>query len=177
MRFEALALPGLFRVVPEPHADERGCFARTHCEDAFAARGLTGRFAQSSVSHNIRRGTVRGMHFARAPHDETKLVRCTRGAIHDVVVDLRRDSATYLRTLAVALSAQNRHALYIPAGFAHGFQALHDDTEVLYMIDRPFVAEAAGGLRWNDPAIRVAWPEPVTVISGRDLAFPDWPAS
>ena len=174
MRFEPLELAGLVRVVPEPHADERGFFARSHCEEEFAGHGLIGRFAQSSVSYTTRRGTVRGLHFSREPHAETKLVRCTRGAIHDVVVDLRPGSVTYLRALAVELTAGNRHALYIPAGFAHGFQALGDDTEVLYMIDRPFVAAAAGGLRWNDPAIAVVWPEPVTVIAERDLAFPDW---
>ena len=139
-----------------------------------AVRSIAASHLLPSVSYTTRRGTVRGMHFSREPHAETKLVRCTRGAIHDVVVDLRPGSATYLRTLAVELTARNRHALYIPAGFAHGFQALRDDTEVLYMIDRPFVAAAAGGLRWNDPAIAVAWPEPVAVIAERDLAFPDW---
>lgn len=174
MIFEALALPGLFRIVPEPHADERGLFARTHCEEAFARRGLVARFAQSSVSFNARRGTVRGLHFAREPHAETKLVRCTAGAIHDVAVDLRPGSPTYLRALGLTLSAENRHALYIPAGFAHGFQALSDGAEVLYMIDRPFVAAAADGLRWDDPALDLRWPEPVTVISERDRTYPDW---
>lgn len=174
MIFEPLPLPGLVRIVPEPHADGRGLFARTFCEEAFSEQGLTARFAQSSVSFNARRGTVRGLHFARAPHAETKLVRCTSGAIHDVAVDLRPDSPTYLRALGVTLSAESRHALYIPAGFAHGFQALHDATEVLYMIDRPFVAAAADGLRWDDPALDVTWPEPITVISERDRTYPDW---
>lgn len=174
MIFEELALPGLFRVGPEPHADERGFFARTHCEETFTARGLVGRFGQSSVSFNHRRGTVRGMHFSRAPHAETKLVRCTAGAIHDAVIDLRPDSPTYRRTAAVTLSAVNRHALYIPAGFAHGFQTLSDDAEILYMIDLPFVAAAADGVRWDDPAFALTWPEPVSVISDRDRAFPDW---
>ncbi len=174
MIFEELALPGLFRVRPEPHADERGFFARTHCEADLSARGLVGRFAQSSVSFNHRRGTVRGMHFSRAPHAETKLVRCTAGAIHDAVIDLRPDSPTYRQVAQVTLSAANRHALYIPAGLAHGFQTLSDDTEILYMIDRPFVAAAADGVRWDDPAFALAWPEPVTVIAARDLAFSDW---
>ena len=124
MRFEALPLPGAYRVVPEPHADARGFFARTACAEDFAARGLVGAFAQSSISYNARRGTVRGLHFAAEPHAETKLVRCTAGAIHDVLVDLRPDSATYLRSYGAELSAGNRHALYIPAGFGHGFQAL-----------------------------------------------------
>ncbi|MEE7455590.1 dTDP-4-dehydrorhamnose 3,5-epimerase [Methylorubrum populi] len=174
MIFEELALPGLFHVAPEPHADERGFFARTQCEETFVARGLVGRFAQSSISFNHRRGTVRGMHFSREPHAETKLVRCTAGAIHDAVIDLRPDSPTYRRSVGVTLSAANRHALYIPAGLAHGFQTLCDDSEILYMIDRPFVACAADGVRWDDPAFDLTWPEPVTVIAARDLAFPDW---
>ena len=126
------------------------------------------------MSFNRLRGTVRGMHYALAPHAETKLVRCTMGAIHDVIVDLRRDSPTYLQAAGIELSAENRAALYIPAGFAHGFQTLRDDTEVLYMIDRAYVAEAARGLRWDDPALAVDWPEPVAVIAERDLAFPAW---
>lgn len=174
MRFEALPLAGAYRVVPEPQADARGFFARTACAEDFAARGLVGAFAQSSVSYNARRGTVRGLHFAAEPHAETKLVRCTAGAIHDVIVDLRPDSETYLRSYGTELSAGNRHALYIPVGFGHGFQALSDDAEVLYMIDRPYVAGSARGLRWTDPSLNVAWPEPVTVIAARDLAYPDW---
>ena len=122
MRFEALPLAGAYRIVPEPHADARGFFARTACAEDFAARGLVGAFAQSSISYNARRGTVRGLHFAAEPGAETKLVRCTAGAIHDVLVDLRPDSATYLRSYGAELSAGNRHALYIPAGFGHGFR-------------------------------------------------------
>lgn len=174
MRFEALPLAGAFRVSPEPHTDERGFFARTACVDDFSARGLIGAFAQSSISFNAKRGTVRGLHFSAEPHAETKLVRCTMGTIHDVIVDLRPGSATYLRAYGTELSAANRHALYIPAGFAHGFQALSDGAEVLYMIDRAYVPGSARGLRWNDPAVSVTWPEPVTVIADRDLAYPDW---
>lgn len=174
MRFEELPLAGAYRVSPEPRVDERGFFARTACEAEFAARGLIGRFTQSSISYNARRGTVRGLHFSAEPHAETKLVRCTMGAIHDVVVDLRPDSPTYLRSFGLELTAGNRVALYVPAGFAHGFQALGDGAEVLYMIDRPYVAGSARGVRWNDAALVVNWPEPVTVISERDLAFPDW---
>jgi dTDP-4-dehydrorhamnose 3,5-epimerase len=176
MRFEALPLAGAFRVSPEPHADARGFFARTACTEEFSAHGLIGAFSQSSISYNARRGTVRGLHFSAAPHAETKLVRCTSGAIHDVIVDLRPDSATYLQGFGAELSAANRHALYVPAGFAHGFQALSDGAEVLYMIDRPYVAGSARGLRWNDPALDITWPEPVTVIAERDLAYPDWVA-
>ena len=174
MRFEEAPLAGAYRVWPEPLSDARGFFARTACAEDFAARGLIGAFAQSSISHNARRGTVRGLHFAAEPHAETKLVRCTAGAIHDVIVDLRPDSATYLQAYGTELDAANRHALYIPAGFGHGFQALSDGAEVLYMIDRPYVAGSARGLRWNDPSLAVAWPEPVTVIAERDLADPDW---
>ncbi|MCJ2073107.1 dTDP-4-dehydrorhamnose 3,5-epimerase [Methylobacterium sp. J-030] len=174
MIFEELLLAGAYRIGLRPHTDERGFFARTVCEDTLAEQGLVSRFKQSSVSFNLRRGTVRGMHYAIAPHAETKLVRCTMGAIHDVVVDLRWSSPTYLRSVGVELSADNRMALYIPAGFAHGFQTLQDETEVLYMIDRLYVAEAARGIRWNDPALDVVWPEPVTVITERDLAYPAW---
>ena len=174
MLFRELDLAGVHLVEPQRHADERGFFARTFCEDELGAAGLVHRFRQSSVSFNARRGTVRGMHFSKAPHEETKIVRCTAGAIHDVVVDLRRDSPTYLASTAVRLSAENRLALYIPRGLAHGFQALQDSTEVLYMIDPPYVPGASAGIRWNDPAIRVTWPEPITVIAERDLAYPDW---
>ncbi|TXM77277.1 dTDP-4-keto-6-deoxy-D-glucose epimerase [Methylobacterium sp. WL69] len=176
MRFEETPLAGAYRVWPEPLSDDRGFFARTACADEFAAHGLVGAFAQSSVSFNARRGTVRGMHFSASPHAETKLVRCTAGAIHDVIVDLRPDSASYLKSFAAELTADNRCALYIPAGFAHGFQALTDAAEMLYMIDRAYVAGSARGLRWNDPALDVAWPEPVAVIAERDLAYPDWSA-
>nr|WP_210383456.1 dTDP-4-dehydrorhamnose 3,5-epimerase family protein [Methylobacterium organophilum] len=169
-----MPLAGAYRIGLSPYTDERGFFARTVCEDTLAARGLVDRFRQSSVSFNLWRGTVRGMHYALAPHAETKLVRCTMGAIHDVIVDLRRVSPTYLQAVGVELSAENRAAIYIPAGFAHGFQTLRDETEVLYMIDHAYVAEAARGLRWDDPALNVVWPEPVTVISERDLAFPAW---
>ena len=173
MTFEDV-LPGAYRIGISPHADARGFFARTTCADTMQDRGLVGLFRQSSVSFNVARGTVRGMHYAVAPHAETKLVRCTMGAIHDVIVDLRKSSPTYLRAAAVELSAESRAALYIPAGFAHGFQTLRDDTEVLYMIDRAYVAEAARGLRWDDPALDVTWPEPVRVIAERDCAYPAW---
>jgi dTDP-4-dehydrorhamnose 3,5-epimerase len=174
VRFEELALAGAYIVEPELHTDQRGFFARMFCEEEFATKGLTSRFPQSSISFNACRGTVRGMHFSVAPHEETKLVRCTAGVIYDVIVDLRSKSATYLNTIAVELSAQNHRALYIPTGLAHGFQALEDHTEVFYMIDTPFVPGAARGLRWNDPSICITWPEPITVISERDLQFPDW---
>ena len=174
MLFEALEITGTFLIAPERRVDERGFFARTFCVDELRTHHLVSQFAQSSISVNTRRGTVRGMHFSVAPHAETKIVRCTAGAIHDVLFDVRPDSATHGCSISVTLSAGNRHALYIPAGIAHGFQTLRNDTEVLYMIDVPYVAESARGLRWNDPALDVQWPEPISVISERDLAYPDW---
>jgi dTDP-4-dehydrorhamnose 3,5-epimerase len=174
VRFEPLAIAGAYLIEIEAHADDRGFFARTFCADEFAAHGLVDRFAQISVSFNARRGTVRGMHFTVAPSSETKLVRCTAGAIHDVILDLRPGSPTYLEAISIELSAQNRRALYIPSAFAHGFQALADATEVLYMIDQPFAPENARGMRWNDPSIHIEWPEPITVIAQKDLQFPDW---
>jgi dTDP-4-dehydrorhamnose 3,5-epimerase len=174
LRFTELSLPGAYLVEIEPRADERGFFARTFCEDEFAAAGLLNRFPQASISYNARRGTVRGMHFQAAPHEETKLVRCLAGAVHDVIVDLRPASPTYRRSIGLELSAQNRSALYIPRGVAHGFQSLADDSELLYMIDVNYVAEAARGVRWNDPFIDVSWPDPIEVIADRDASLPDW---
>lgn len=174
MRFEPTPVAGCLLVGIEPHADDRGFFARTACADDFAARGLVGRFAQSSVSFNRRRGTVRGMHFQRAPHAETKLVRCTRGAICDAVIDLRPGSPTFRAVATVELTADNHAALYIPAGLAHGFQTLSDDAEVLYMIDPAFVPGVGDGVRWDDPAFGLRWPEPVRVIAERDATWPDW---
>ena len=174
MRFKELALQGAYLVEIEPLADERGFFARTFCGDEFAARGLIAEFSQMSVSFNARRGTVRGMHFSAAPRAETKIVRCTAGVLYDVMIDLRPNSATYLSVVGIELSAANRNAVYIPTGVAHGFQTLADATEVLYLIDIPYVASAARGLRWNDPAVKVGWPLPIAVISERDQAFPDW---
>lgn len=174
MHLRETPIDGCFLAEIESHADDRGFFARTHCEEEFAAKGLIGRFQQSSVSVNTRRGTVRGMHFSVGPSEETKLVRCTSGAIHDVLVDLRRGSPTYMRRAAFDLSAQNRTALYVAAGIAHGFQTLQDASEVLYMIDKSYSADAARGVRWNDPALAITWPEPISIISQRDLAYPDW---
>ncbi len=176
MKFRNVGLRGAYLVEIEPRSDERGFFARSFCEAEFAGAGLVSRFPQHSVSFNHRRGTVRGMHFQAEPHGETKVVRCLAGAVNDVIIDLRPESTTYRRSVDVQLSAENRHALYIPRGFAHGFQTLRDDSELLYMIDVAYVADAARGVRWDDPAFEVAWPEPVSVISDRDMAFPDWPA-
>jgi dTDP-4-dehydrorhamnose 3,5-epimerase len=174
MRFDELPLAGAFLVEVEKLLDERGFFARTFCEEEFAAQGLIMHFSQASVSFNLRHGTVRGMHFSVGPHAETKIVRCTSGSIQDVIIDLRRESKTYLQVFSVELSAKNRKALYIPVGLAHGFQTLEAGAEVIYLIDVPYAVEAARGVRWNDPAFDIRWPLDISIISERDLQFPDW---
>jgi dTDP-4-dehydrorhamnose 3,5-epimerase len=168
------SVAGAFIVEPEPHADERGFFARTWCAGEFAARGLAARFVQASVSYNRHRGTLRGLHYQVAPHAEAKLVRCTRGAIFDVAVDLRPDSATYRRHTAVVLDADNRLALYVPEGCAHGFQTLADDTEVLYQMSAAHAPQAARGVRWNDPAFAIPWPPADRIIAERDRRYADF---
>lgn len=171
MRFEETDLEGLLLVRPERHHDARGHFVRTFCRTEFGGRGLLQEFPQTSVSFNAKRGTVRGMHFSNPPHAETKLVRCARGAVYDVIVDLRQSSSTYLCWQGFELTAANGDALYVPPGFAHGFQALRDESEVIYSISPSFVAGAGDGVRWDDPDIRVAWPLPVAIISDKDRAW------
>jgi dTDP-4-dehydrorhamnose 3,5-epimerase len=171
MRFTAL-LPAAFRIDVEPHADERGLFARTFCADEFAAHGLPRGFVQCSTSYNARRGTLRGLHWQAAPHEEAKLVRCTRGRALDVIVDLRPDSPTRRQWRAVELSQDNRTALFIPEGYAHGFQTLEDDTEILYQMTAFYVPEQARGARWDDPAFAIDWPLSEPILSQRDASFP-----
>jgi dTDP-4-dehydrorhamnose 3,5-epimerase len=173
MIFTETPLAGAFVVEPERIADERGFFARTWCVDEFAARGLETRLVQCNVSYNGRRGTLRGMHYQTAPHEEVKLVRCTAGAIYDVIVDLRFASPTYQHWFGVALSAANRLALYIPRGFAHGFQTLADESEVFYQMAEFYHPESARGVRYDDPAFGIAWPLPVSVIGARDAGYAD----
>jgi dTDP-4-dehydrorhamnose 3,5-epimerase len=170
--FTELPLDGAFVLDLEPFADERGFFARTFDREAFAARGLATHLEQASVSFNHRRGTLRGLHFQLEPWAEAKLVRCTAGAIFDVVVDLRPGSPTLGRHATVLLEATTRRQVYIPPGFAHGFQTLADDTEVSYLISAPFRPEAARGYRFDDPTFDILWPEPIRVISERDRALP-----
>jgi len=172
--FTELALPGAYLIELEPYVDERGFFARVWCHRELEEHGLDTRVSQSSISYNRRRGTLRGMHFQVAPHAETKLVRCTRGSIHDVIIDLRPDSPTYLRHLAVELTAENRGTLYIPEGFAHGFQTLEDDTEVLYQMTTPYSPAHARGVRWNDPTFGIEWPIADPIIIERDDSYPDF---
>lgn len=173
MRLEPLELAGAFVVEVEPHIDERGLFARTWSADEFAERGLVTEWAQASTSHNRVAGTLRGLHYQADPHAEVKLVRCSSGAAYDVVVDLRADSPTYRRWAAVELTAENRRGVYIPVGFAHGFQTLADDTELSYLTSARYRPELARGVRWDDPALGVEWPAcERRVISERDRALP-----
>lgn len=176
MVFRATAVDGAWVVEVEPAADDRGMFARTFDAEVFREHGLSGEVVQCSTSFNHRAGTLRGLHYQAAPHAECKLVRCTAGAAYDVIVDLRRDSPTHLRWAAVELSGENRRAVYVPRGVAHGFQTLVDGSEMLYMIDRPFVPEAARGVRWDDPAFGIEWPDPggERTLSERDRGFPDY---
>jgi dTDP-4-dehydrorhamnose 3,5-epimerase len=172
MIFAATRLDGARLIDVELREDERGFFARTWCRQELAAQGLDTEIAQESVSYNRYRATMRGLHFQRAPHEETKIVRCTRGVIYDVLVDLRPHSPTRLCWQGFELTAENRRAVYIPKGFAHGFQTLTDDAEVAYQISAFYAPEAAGGYRYDDAAFGILWPLPVTVISGRDLGWP-----
>jgi dTDP-4-dehydrorhamnose 3,5-epimerase len=174
MRFTATVVPGAFLIEPEEHRDNRGFFARLFCREEFARHGLNPTLAQSSISFNDKRGTLRGLHWQEMPHEEAKLVRCTQGAIFDVVVDLRRNSSTYLKWQGVELSAQNRHMLYIPEGCAHGFLTLRDDTEVHYHISESHHPESARGMRFDDPAVGIAWPIPVRTISAQDREYSDY---
>jgi dTDP-4-dehydrorhamnose 3,5-epimerase len=156
----------------EPHRDERGSFARAWCRRELAAQGLDADIAQESFSYNIRRGTLRGLHFQKAPHEETKIVRCIHGAIFDVIVDLRPESPSYRRWQGFELTSGNRRALYVPKGFLHGFQALTDEAEILYQIAAFYAPDAAAGHRYDDPAFAIAWPLPVAAISEKDLSWP-----
>ena len=172
MKFSASPLPGVFAVDLERIEDERGFFARSFCAAEFLQRGLAASLSQCSVSYNARRGTLRGLHYQAAPHDEEKLVRCTAGAVFDVVVDLRSASPTYRRWYGAELTAANRRAMYVPKGCAHGFITLTADTEVFYMISVAHAPGFARGLRWNDPAFAIDWPMPPAVISERDAGHP-----
>lgn len=174
MIFTETTLPGVWMVTPEPREDFRGFFARTWCQREFDAAGLPARWVQSSISYNKKKGTLRGLHFQRPPAEEIKLVRCAVGAIYDVVVDLRRDSPTFLKHVAAELTAENRRMLYIPRGCAHGFQTLEDGTEVLYDISEFHAPAHAAGVRWDDPAFGITWPDPNPIMVERDRRYPDF---
>lgn len=174
MRFSPTNLAGAYVIEAELASDNRGFFARTWCRNEFVDNGLNSNLVQSNISYSISRGTLRGMHYQTMPYAEAKLVRCTQGAIYDVIVDLRNSSDTFLQWFGTELTAENRKALYVPEGFAHGFITLHDKTEVFYQMSEFFHAEFATGARWNDPAFSITWPIEVKVISERDQNYPDF---
>jgi dTDP-4-dehydrorhamnose 3,5-epimerase len=171
MRFVSLEINGLFLIEPEANYDHRGFFARTYCRDTFLQKGLQADFDQCSISFNLKRGTVRGLHFQKEPFSEVKLIRCLSGAVFDVVVDLRIQSNTYLKWVGVELTANHRKQLYVPKGCAHGFQTLCDDTEVFYQISQKHVPESASGVRFDDPLFGIQWPIPEKNLSERDKNF------
>jgi dTDP-4-dehydrorhamnose 3,5-epimerase len=165
-------LKGAFIVEPEPHEDSRGAFARTFCAREFAARGLLAQFVQCSVSSSRKRGTLRGLHYQLPPACEVKLVRCTAGALYDVIVDLRPGSPTYRQHIGAELTARNRWALYVPEMFAHGFQTLEENTDVFYQISQYYAPQTATGVRFDDPRLAVQWPLPVAALSEKDMNWP-----
>ena len=177
MRFTAAELPGVWIINVEPRGDARGFLARTYCAEEFAAHGLCTRWVQMSTVFNPLAGTLRGLHFQQAPHAEVKLVRCTAGQVYDVIVDLRPDSPTFRRSMAIELSAQNRRMVYIPEGLAHGMQTLESESELFYMMSEFYAPEAAAGVRWDDPAFAVSWPAAPTagrIIAAKDQEWPDF---
>lgn len=171
MQFAETRLKGVYAIVPDLIEDERGFFARTFCQKEFEAHGLRPTLVQCSVSFNKKKGTLRGMHYQVPPHEEAKLVRCTRGAIYDVVLDLRPSSPTFKQWVAEELTAANRRMVYIPEGFAHGFQTLADHTEVSYQMSEFYHPECARGVRWDDPAFKIDWPVADAIVSKRDQSY------
>jgi dTDP-4-dehydrorhamnose 3,5-epimerase len=176
VKFTETRLQGAYLIEPERVEDERGFFARTYCHQEFEQHGIEFKFVQCNISFNQKRGTLRGMHYQAEPHAEAKLVRCTSGAIFDVIADLRLESPTYRRWHGFELSAGNRLMVYAPQGFAHGFQTLANDTEVFYQMSHAYHAESARGIRWDDPALGVRWPLADIIISERDRSYLLWTA-
>jgi len=174
MIFAETKLKGAFIIQPEKLEDERGFFARTWCKREHEAHGLNPNLVQCNISFNKKRGTLRGMHHQVPPHEEAKLVRCTMGAIYDVIIDLRPNSQTFKQWFSFELTAKNRKMIYIPEGVSHGFMTLDDNTEVFYQMSEFYAPECARGARWNDPAFDIVWPGDVTVISERDNQYPDF---
>jgi len=173
MIFYETKLQGVFEIYLEPTPDERGFFARSWCQKEFNSHRLNPKVVQCNVSFNVRKGTLRGLHYQAHPYAETKVVRCTRGALYDVVVDLRPQSPTFKEWIAVVLTATNRCMVYVPEGCAHGFLTLEDETEVFYQMSELYHKELSYGVRWDDPAFQVVWPDAVAVISERDRAYPN----
>lgn len=175
MIFTETELPGAFVIDLERREDDRGFFARAWCANEFTEHGLNTRLVQANLSFNGNAGTLRGMHFQREPAAEAKVIRATRGSIFDAIVDLRPDSPTFKRWIGVALTAENRRALYVPEGFAHGYQTLEPDTETFYLVSEYYTPETEGGVRWNDPAFGIEWPNPATpILSEKDASWPDF---
>jgi dTDP-4-dehydrorhamnose 3,5-epimerase len=174
MLFESTNIPGAFEISIDPHSDERGFFARTWCQREFEKHALNSRLSQCNVSFNARAGTLRGIHYQDSPFPEAKLVRCTQGAIYDVVVDLRPSSPAFKSYFGTVLTAENHKMLYVPEGCGHGFLTLAGDTEVFYQMSEFYVPELARGVRWNDPAFAIRWPGEVAVISERDQGYPNF---
>jgi dTDP-4-dehydrorhamnose 3,5-epimerase len=172
MLFQPTKLAGAYLISLQKVEDERGFFARSWCVQEFEVKGLDTSLVQCNISYNKRRGTLRGMHYQAAPFAETKLVRCTAGAIYDVIIDLRPDSSTFLQWMGVILSAENHLMLYVPEGFAHGFQTLEDHSEVSYQMSEFYAPAYARGLRWDEPMFKIEWPLAVTVISAKDQQYP-----
>ena len=171
MIFTETKLKGAFIVALEPIQDERGFFARTWCKKEFEAHGLNPNLVQCNTSFNKKRGTLRGMHYQATPYEETKLIRCTMGAIYDVIIDIRKESKTYMQWFACELTAENRHMLYVPEGFAHGFQTLKKYTEVFYQMTEFYYPECAEGVRFDDPLFAIEWPLPIEFISSKDCNY------
>ncbi|PWB73283.1 dTDP-4-dehydrorhamnose 3,5-epimerase [candidate division GN15 bacterium] len=174
MKFTATSVEGVWIIEPERRSDDRGYFARTYCSEEFAAHGLNPAVVQCNISFNVRRGTLRGLHSQLPPWEEAKLVRCSRGAVFDVALDLRPDSSTYLRHATATLTCDNGCMLYIPEGVYHGFLSLDDNSEVHYQMSQYYHPESGVGVRYNDPAFDIRWPEAVRVISERDRTFADY---
>jgi len=174
MIFAETDLKGAYIIEMEMRRDARGFFARSWCQREFHGIGLNPRLVQCSVSFSKSKGTLRGLHYQAAPHEEAKVVRCTRGAIHDVILDLRSESPTFKKHLALELTADNRRMLYVPEGFAHGFQTLAGDTEVFYQMSEFFAPECARGIRWNDPSFAITWPISHPIMNERDRNYPDF---
>ena len=174
MTFHQTKLPGVYEIRAEPLSDDRGFFARTWCQKEFEELGLNPKLVQCSISFNTQKGTLRGMHYQAAPYTETKIVRCTRGAIYDVVLDLRPQSPTFKEWTAIVLTAEKRNMAYVPEGCAHGFLTLEDQTEVFYQMSEFYHPESARGVRWDDLAFKIVWAEKVQVISERDRTYPNF---
>jgi dTDP-4-dehydrorhamnose 3,5-epimerase len=175
MIFRKTNLKGVFIIELEKHKDDRGYFARTWCENEFKANGLNSKLAQANTALSVQKGTLRGMHYQIAPYEETKIIRCIRGSVFDVVIDIRPDSITYCQWLGIELSSENHTMLYVPEGFAHGYKTLRNNSEVFYLVSQFYTPDAERGIRWDDPAFSIKWPETSDlIISEKDKNWPDY---